>query len=1101
MATVYEMMLKVGAQLSSSFGNTFSTAQKNLIETQKEIQNLSKQQSNISAYQKQEAAMAKCLKQQDTYRAQISNLKRELQALTKENGQHAAGTSELANKILDLERKLSSAAEQEEKNREALKNMGKELKDAGINTKALGDEIDKIQGKIGDLKKKQDETAESSEELGDKGANAFKEVGEALAAAGILKMLKEGYDLMVDLTKGSASYADEIGTVSVQYSIAAEDLQAFYYAAELVDVSAETLTSTMSRNIRAMNSARDGTESYVEAYEKLGIKVTDADGQLRDSETVYWEVIDALGAMENETERDAVAIELLGRSAQQVNTLVAAGSGVIKEYAAEAKRAGYVMNDETLAACMALDDELQKQNSNMTALKNTVGGQLAPMYTKLKEVENEALVALTGFVDEHPELVRGVTAGATVMGTATAGFVAFTGIVTKVIPLLKGLGVAMSSAIPGIGPILAITAVIAGLAGIVEATVSEAEDATAIYKDLTATSRKQAIELDALKAEYQALTEVEGENTYEAWLLEEQIKSLTEEYEASRQTAEAHKEELISIAKILNATSEEYEKNIESIDNEYESSIALINKLEELGMESETVAGKQALIKPIVDELNSRYENLGLTIDSITGKLNIPTEKLRELAAAEAAKDTNKADWDNYVDNVGYIGAYSKDYEDAIKELQSLKDEYDESEKALNDHIKANETNFNMTDDDLRKFNEESYRLAEVRDKAKKAWEDYRDIHKSEEDGIIFKYEKALRVVEEFEEKYEGMSRSAVEASGDMISKVEELGKSYIEIYQEIYDAAYESITGQFALWDNAADVVPKSIEDINNALATQAAYWSDYNKDMSELLDRGEDIDGLAEVIASFADGSPDSVNAIAGMAAASDEELRLMVGNYSKMKEQQDEAAKSLAQATSEELQAIEKQMRETVEELNLSEEMEVAAKASMDAYINALLEGSEEAADILNDLASVFGKKEIQWEKQNSHFENEWRTWSMLPSGYASGTDYASPGVHIVGENGPEIIDFGGGEAVYNAIETERMLRTLINTYNSFSSDVLPSSLSIGNSAGRVEISISPIFNISGDENAADKLEEYGDIIADKVLEKLSEIGIDAKRGAFV
>jgi len=122
-------------------------------------------------------------------------------------------------------------------------------------------------------------------------------------------------------------------------------------------------------------------------------------------------------------------------------------------------------------------------------------------------------------------------------------------------------------------------------------------------------------------------------------------------------------------------------------------------------------------------------------------------------------------------------------------------------------------------------------------------------------------------------------------------------------------------------------------------------------------------------------------------------------------------------------------------------------------------------------------------------------------MLPSGYASGTDYASPGVHIVGENGPEIIDFGGGEAVYNAIETERMLRTLINTYNSFSSDVLPSSLSIGNSAGRVEISISPIFNISGDENAADKLEEYGDIIADKVLEKLSEIGIDAKRGAFV
>lgn len=41
-----------------------------------------------------------------------------------------------------------------------------------------------------------------------------------------------------------------------------------------------------------------------------------------------------------------------------------------------------------------------------------------------------------------------------------------------------------------------------------------------------------------------------------------------------------------------------------------------------------------------------------------------------------------------------------------------------------------------------------------------------------------------------------------------------------------------------------------------------------------------------------------------------------------------------------------------------------------------------------------------------------------------GYATGTDYASPGLHWVGENGPELVDFKGGERVHNASESRSM-----------------------------------------------------------------------------
>lgn len=82
------------------------------------------------------------------------------------------------------------------------------------------------------------------------------------------------------------------------------------YAAELVDVSTETLTKSMAKQIKSMKAVQDGTKLSVEAYDKLGVSVMNAGGSLRDSDTVYWEVIDALGKIENETERDALAIKI-----------------------------------------------------------------------------------------------------------------------------------------------------------------------------------------------------------------------------------------------------------------------------------------------------------------------------------------------------------------------------------------------------------------------------------------------------------------------------------------------------------------------------------------------------------------------------------------------------------------------------------------------------------------------------------------------------------------------------------------------------------------------------------------------------------------------
>ena len=192
-----------------------------------------------------------------------------------------------------------------------------------------------------------------------------------------------GTGALVSFTQGGAAYADEVLTMSTNTHIATDELQAYMYAAELVDVSTETMTSSMARNIRSMNSAAEGTGAAAEAYESLGVSVTDADGNLRDSQEVYWELIDALGTVEDSTERDALSMQIFGRSAQDLNSLIAVGSEGMAEYAAQAEEAGAILSEDTLGAFGEFDDVLQQVDSGVSAAKNALGTVLLPVLTQL----------------------------------------------------------------------------------------------------------------------------------------------------------------------------------------------------------------------------------------------------------------------------------------------------------------------------------------------------------------------------------------------------------------------------------------------------------------------------------------------------------------------------------------------------------------------------------------------------------------------------------------------------------------------------------------------------------------------------------------------
>ena len=255
----------------------------------------------------------------------------------------------------------------------------------------LEDTTKELKGEADSAEKAGKETKEAGEDAEKSGAG-WKALGDTVAAVGAAMAaaaaaaaaaIAEAGKALVSFTVDAAGYADDILTMSSVTGMSAEKLQELQYAAELVDVSVDTITGSMKKNLAAMTKVQNGNEAMTEVYKRLGVEVLDANGNLRDDETVYWELINALGQVTDETERDALAMQVLGKSAQDLNPLIEAGADKMADLAKQAHEAGAVMDEDTLEAFGDFDDALNRLDAGASAAKNALGTILLPVLSDL----------------------------------------------------------------------------------------------------------------------------------------------------------------------------------------------------------------------------------------------------------------------------------------------------------------------------------------------------------------------------------------------------------------------------------------------------------------------------------------------------------------------------------------------------------------------------------------------------------------------------------------------------------------------------------------------------------------------------------------------
>ena len=1141
----YEMLFALNAQVNGGFHGTFTKAQERFVELGNEIRNLQKTQANISAYQKQESAIA-------ATGSKLDNLKQQHVLLQKQIKETKGSTSELERENLKLEQRIKDTEATLSNQKHKLDATTAALEQAQVSTAALEEADASLAAQIADLTAQQEEAAQGALTMGEKTAQSFGAIQSAITAAGTAAALKEiggaymdcitiagdfqesmstvealsgaagnemeiltakakemgattkftaqeasqamqymsmaGWDASA-MTAGlggvmqlAAASGEELGTVS---DIVTDALTAFGMTAndtnQFVDILAATATKS-NTNVSMLGesfkyvaplcgtlgySAQDAavnlglmansgikasqagttlktalanmsapTDKQAAAMDRLDISMTNTDSTMKTMMELTQNLRSSFAGL-SEAEQTAAASTIFGKEAMSgmlaiINASQADFDSLTQSIygsAGAAQRMAEIKLDN-------MNGQLTLMQSASDALKTSIGEQFTPAARELLAVGTDIFTGMDEFVRESPEAVGAITGVVGAVALLTAGMTAYTA-VTKV---AKALDLAAMFTGPG-ALILGVGAAVAGLGGAIYGMyqkahegVPEVEELTRAASDLGETAEQAGHALSGVTSDTQASIDVAG--TY-----------------------------IARLKKIEAAT------NGNVIGNEdYHNTLTLLSQVMpdlagQIDLATNSIEGGTAALEESVAAIQKNAEE--------QAKADKMAELLSKQAAAEQELAKNKLDRTAAEIRLTEIEKERAEVRQRLTQLSAQGLDMSSPEQlTLVKQVNELDLEYKRTENTIKNYNAAIEQGESAALSAKDAIGDY-NAALAEQSGVS---QEAIQQI------------SALEyVIGGTVSQVESL----VDAYNTAYTAAQESISGQYAMWDQAAEVAAVSAGSVNTSMESQIAYWEAYNQNLESLRDRAADIEGLGSVIASFADGSANSVNMIAGMVSANDADLKAMVQNWEELQKAQDDAAQSVADLKtdfSSQMDELRQDLAEDIAAMDLSNEALESGQATIQGFINAAEEMLPDVQRAYNHLGMAAASALSSAAGGGSISLN--LLGSQTPH-YASGTESAEPGFALVGEEGPELVYFGGGEKVVNASETAAMkaspgVSAMIAPYGG------------GNSPVTIKVS----FNIQGDATpeTVESLRMFGDDFAERVWEVVSNKMTDQARRAM-
>lgn len=824
---------------------------------------------------------------------------------------------------------------------------------------------------------------------------------------------------------------------------------------------------------------------------------------------------DVLSIIGASVDNDATAFSNLWSSSE-------AGVGALSLLNAGTEKYNSVLNEmqnSTGAASQAYEtmtgtakhaqEELTNAANN---LKIAVGNSLLDTFTDLNHKGADALNWLTDFVQEHETLVSSLTAGIAVAAAATVGIVGLSAAVATLAAAAEALNLTTGGAlkIAGliVGGIAALATGIAALNGVLSDGKEDVED-----YDGTLEECRNEIELtDAALAKAK---DRYGDNSDVVKDLESDLSTLNKQYEKGGGYLAELYEQFNIAAEAIDELQESIHTQYDELDTMNVGGYQAVSMLEALSEKSEKTNTDLDLMQSYADYLNDTFncniqvnyetgELTGFDPASMTEEINSMLEQNRIDIAKQALSDPD------------YVRAYQTDYEslqNAEQELEELRNKYGEAGIAAYEFYKESEAAGKKYEDnrlDYKEYAEEmgvygwgwgeplQEFLQDMDGATEKVEEMQKNIDTSrqeinelcedagDESGefyqmMIESWEAGTNAIDELADSTEtSITRSKQAADGveEVTGVMEQYTDSLLELaqaYDDAYEAAYESFSGQFGLFDEAttkSDTYTEStVANAQKALDSQLAYWENYAANIESIQSVSAEQLGVSQAdydafMMYIQNGSEQAAGLAESLAWNLEQENYDAVTNLIETNAELNDMHNEMAQNTAdwqidldEGMQNIIDQMEKGVDALDLSGPAAISGANTMSAYISAISAAKETA---VSETQSLVDSVQAVLDGAGLSYSVNVDTGSATAETpvHATGTTNAED-IFIAGEQGAELIVGMGGSTVFPASETERIIDTVAD-YMDFSGGYTPGSTSVR--SFNSDITYAPVFNLT-------------------------------------
>lgn len=324
----------------------------------------------------------------------------------------------------------------------------------------------RIQGDASGFKRamvESDKTTKDGERSFEEFQQTARNVAVALGAVGaaLIGYAKSATDFTVDYVREARQVARVTGDTVTESS-------RLMAAFRRLGLDTSEITTTFNALSKKVIAAKDDAGDANNAFQRLGIGIKNADGSTRALSGVLFDIADRFKTMPDGIDKNALALELFGRSGSKLIPLLNRGSEGIREMEAEADRLGLTLTDKTIGAVSQYIESQKQLKATSDALKIAVGSLTAPVLAQFQTKVNEVAQALIGTDGPLRNLTANVLAFGGPVAAVAATVAGFLGDLGGSMPIFQAFGISLG----GVGSALGTLAlIIAGVGAAVGAIV------------------------------------------------------------------------------------------------------------------------------------------------------------------------------------------------------------------------------------------------------------------------------------------------------------------------------------------------------------------------------------------------------------------------------------------------------------------------------------------------------------------------------------------------------------------------------------------------------------------------------------------------------